>query len=179
MVWKDIIDLAVLHKQMSISEVYAKKWFNEGKKKLAYEYDTACKKVPHSFTVTDATVSYDLPTGCLRIKSVKDSNNNKYTDFYADDTSISFEHEDVYNVVCLLEPDDFKGSIQTAEIPEIRPEFWPALAKYIASSELSDCKPSKATDLYNKFLSESETVDMRLKRMSKGTGIPRPVPKFR
>lgn len=165
-----------MHKQMGISEVYAKKWFNEGKRFLSYEYDTACKKNTLTFNVLDESLVYNLPVECLRIKKVSDENGNDYISYAADDTTIRFSHKGTYPVVYLMETADFAGQTTT---PEIRPQFWPALAIFIASRELADIKPSKSADLYAEFLASAASVDKRLKRMSKSTNNPRPVPKFR
>ena len=174
MLWKDIIDLAILHKQMTVSEISAKKWFNEGKKWLSYEYDTACNKFTTVYEVVNAPHTYELDPKCLRIKSVTDEGKNEMY-YSADDTTITFNNNGIYSVVWLLEPSDFTG--QTAS-PSIRTQFCPALAKYIASRELADYKPAKSGSLFSEFLSNAASVDRRLKRMSR-TINPRPVPKFR
>lgn len=175
MIWKDILDLATLHKQMTISEVNAKKWFNEGKKYLSYEYDTACKRAKTQYVVDNPDTIFNLPSGCLRIKDVTDKDNQPYLYFSADDKEIQFKTVGTYNVVCLFETVDYKGATAS---PEIRTEYCPALAKYIASRELADLKSGKADSLFSEFLSSAASVDRRLKRMSR-TINPRPVPRFR
>lgn len=170
------MDLAILHKQMLISDIYARKWFNEGKRYLSYEYDTACKRFTTIFEVVDSAHIYELSSGCLRIKSVIDENGDPYLYSVSDDATIRFKHNGKYSVTYLVEPADFTG-LNISDT--IRGQYHTALAKYIASRELADVKPSKAKDLYMEFLNDAASVDRRLKRMSKSTINPRPVPKFR
>lgn len=177
MLWKKIIDQAILHKQMNIPDAYARAWFNEGKNKLAMKYDTSCKKVGSTYTVTEDGETLDLPSECLRVSNVLDSSGEKYRDFSTTDTDITFRHIGTYTVTCLFETSDFTGSTLS---PEIRSEFCLPLAKYIASMELKDIKGGKSQELEMGFWMDADMANTRLLRMNKqGAGKSRPIPRFR
>jgi len=174
MLWDEIYKSAVLDAEMKIPVTYAYKWFNEGKHKLSMEYDTALKPMDIIYTIEESDL---LPDGCLRISKVVDQHYNKYPFYYVDMTTkkITFQHSGVYTVTCLFETDDYRGEKPS---PELRSEYCPCVAKYVASRHLKKINAQESRNLLSDFMSDASVIHTRLKRGAK-TNNPRPVARFR
>lgn len=174
----DIISLATALKGMPIQPIYGRTWLNDAKNQLAIRYDTACNLVSTTIACTDETLFYDLPDELLRINYIAASNGTKYDDdFYkTDHGQIKFDNKDTYTLFYLVETDSVIGN--AGEIPQIHSLYHRAMAKHIASMELTDLKPSKADTLEAGFFTDCTLIDRKIKRPKRKPGVI-PAPLFR
>jgi hypothetical protein len=167
-----IIDQAIIDSGITIPDSYGKRWINEAKNLLANLYDTACVKNNQSIIVADCNNYYDLPSDCIRIVQVDDSDKEKYKNFIADSTQIKFDDEDTYKLTYLMIPTDVTT---TTETPQTHMLYHIPITYFLVHKNLENTKPEKSSDFYNKFTSHAKMADMRLNRMKKkGSIIPAP-----
>lgn len=170
----EIMNLAIIDAGIAIPEAYGKRWLNEGLNELAIMFDSACLKGTSQIVCVDVNEYYNLPSGCLRIKEITDEDKDNYKDYIADESSIKFDSEGTYNLLYYKQPNDVTT---TAETPGCHTLYHKALSNYVTHKALADKKPDKSNLYYSMFLTKSNSVDSRVKRM-KGKNYT-PAPPFR
>ena len=171
---KLIVDQAIIHKDMPIDSVYARRWINEGMTELAIKYDSACVRETEEMECTDVLDEYPLPTGAKAVRRVYREDKNEYHDFMIDMGYIKFGNKGKYNVQYLRQPVNVKTE---SEEPEIHPDYHLLLSLFIASRELARVNKidPKAPQLLQEFYFKADQVNNRLSNMKRGLKISRSV----
>ena len=161
------------HTNKTIDNAYAMKYINGAKRKLTNLYDTACEQTTTTITCSDSSDYYDLPSDCLRIYRVRDSDSEDYSpaDYSVELGQIKFNDEDTYTVRYLKEYADISSMAST---PGINAAYHTVIALYVAALKLQDLEPDKAAALLQQFYTEAKITDNRLKRLNRKGRIPAP-----
>jgi hypothetical protein len=164
---KTIIDQAIIHKDMTIDSVYGRRWINEAMNYLANRYDSACVQTETTIECTDILTEYDLPTGCIGVRRIFDSDGLPYRNFTVELGRIMFENTDTYTVRYLSVPSNVTTDTET---PTINSNFHLPIALFVAGRELSrvNKNDTKAPQLMQEFYFEVDKVNARLSNQKRG-----------
>ncbi|MES0334795.1 MAG: hypothetical protein SFH39_00335 [Candidatus Magnetobacterium sp. LHC-1] len=174
---QEIINQAIVHIRMSIDSVYGRTHINEAMHELAMKYDTACVKTTTTISCTDSDAYYSMPSDCLKVIRVYDSDGDEYdkTLYRFEQFQIKLDDEDTYTVHYLTTPDSVADNTET---PDVNSAYHRPIALFVASKELEDIKPDKSSILLSKFYAQVDDVNSKLmnpkKRLAKT-----PIPGFR
>ena len=168
----EIINQAVVHKEMSIDHIYGRTHLNEALHILAMLYDSAKVRDTETVICSNTSTYYPLSADCIKVLRVDDSDGEEYNKlFYSLDNSyIKFQDTDTYLVTYLRKA--VAVTLDT-ETPEINNLYHRTISKYIAHKELRTIKLKDAADYKAEFFQEAGTIDLVLKNAKKrGTGTP-------
>lgn len=173
----EIINQAIVHKEMSIDHIYGRTHLNEALHLLAMMYDSAKVRDTQSVVCSNTSTYYALPTDCIKVLRVDSSDGEEYNKlFYSMDNSyIKFQDEDTYLVTYLRKA---ASVTQDTETPEINDLYHRTISKYIAHKELRTIKLEDAAQYKAEFFQEAGTIDVTLKKAKK-RGQYTPVRQFR
>jgi hypothetical protein len=173
----EIINQAIVHEKMSIDHVYGRTHINDALNTLAMLYDTAKVETSTIIVCSDTDDYYSLPSGCIKIQRVEDSDGHEYSKLFykIDNKKIKFENEDTYTIVYLSKTASVTLDTETPAIDDL---YHRTLSKYIAYKELLLIKPQLANLFKEEFFQEAGSIDLALKSIKK-RGRYTPVRQFR
>ena len=172
---RQIIDRAVLLKRMPIQDVYGLAFMDEAMNLLSLKYDSACTRKTETVVVTSNNikdfVTITAEEGFRGVESVV-LDELKVTNYLVDRNAVQFNYVGTYSVNILIKSTvtmTIPISTVTPPTPTINPAYHYALAKFIASRDLTETEPNnpKSVMLMQEFYQEADEVDSRLSNLKR------------
>lgn len=165
---KMIKDNAILYKKYDIDDTNCIIWVNEAVSDLARRYDTALEMKTTEIVVTDINSFFEMPEGVVKILRLEIKKDNiKFDNFLVmPPYHIKIGQTGTFILYYLTTP---ANSIEMTDIPNIHVLYHDALAKFVASKELSRINKTDPLvgQLMDEFMADTERAHEVLRSMKK------------